>query len=70
MDSCYCKWRNILLSVYNSTLISVCLFFLQRDLGIRDLESFFEEEDEERKDSFKEEFSKFKVRCVFGLTLL
>ena len=33
----------------------------QRDLGIRDLESYFKEEDEEKEKNFSEDFTQFKV---------
>ena len=34
---------------------------LQRDLGIPDLESYFDEEDKDREDTFEAEFTEFKV---------
>ncbi len=37
---------------------------LQRDLGIGNLEAYFQEEDKDKEETFDTEFVNFKVRCL------
>ena len=56
----YSNWHSYANCV---SLFSLIFFpdFLQRDLGIPSLEAYFEEEDQDRMDSFEEELMQMKV---------
>ena len=54
--------RCAVLFIYCTCVFTSCVG-VQRDLGIPDLQSYFNEEDEDRKGNFDTEFTQFKV-CI------